>query len=68
MSGRLNCLQPDRVTLYIAYYLKYYFIILFKHLHVNVFKHSGSVVWWVSLSWVEEIKPTDNSGLHLLVL
>jgi len=23
----------------------------------------GSVIWWVGLNWVDENRPTDNSGL-----
>ena len=24
----------------------------------------GSVIWWVGLGWVDENRPTDNSGLR----
>jgi len=25
----------------------------------------GSVIWWVELGWVDENRPTDNSGLYI---
>ena len=27
----------------------------------------GSVIWWVALGWVDENRPTDNSGIQYCI-